>query len=447
MHACPSFELSTLSDSGHQWETHVLVAVARFIVLAMGLVHGGLHVSTSQPFHVHTPPSTVLPHTFKVLTHRCPSFLTYRVFITGGLGGHTGSAHSVLSHQVRTQFLSSLSLVPHWLQVDTQRLPFWKTIMVFVGMRGGQQVVTSFQIHLPAAASRPVTNHLLMHCSPLSLVIFITLGLGLGPGLVAVATVAAAATAAATANREKRPMVKGGSGGEAAGVVEVDAVLVGCGLQGGRGRTKRQAKHTRARKVGVYSKVTRTEGCGHAGNVRVADESGSRCGGGSGGCVCTVPAGALTRLRPRRPRFLLFPTLAGLGPKRRGHPPPRRPHQNPTRCREGRSRTPGPLAMRAGNVSTDYLPPATAPLGSRGGGACVNATPPPPLHAAGNPPPPPRAHASCSRGGPLSPWEVTTGGAVGRKRGLGCRSRGGGAPGSCLAWLCVPTLPPPQPSH
>lgn len=97
-------------------------------------------------------------------------------------------------------------------------------------------------------------------------------------------------------------------------------------------------------------------------------------------------------------------------------------------------------------------PPTTYPprplLWDREGGAPASTPPrPPPLHAAGNPPPPPRAHATCSRGGPLPPWEVTTGGAVGRKRGLGCRSRGGER--QAAAWpgsVCQP-LPPPQPSH
>ena len=103
LQSIPSLDVSTVNEAGHQLSTHVMLAVLVLIVLAIGLGHGGWHRIMSQPFQVHLPPENFFPHAVHVLTHRSPFFLTYRVFISMGSGGHTGSAQLVTSHHVRSQ--------------------------------------------------------------------------------------------------------------------------------------------------------------------------------------------------------------------------------------------------------------------------------------------------------------------------------------------------------
>ena len=119
----------------------------------------------------------------------------------------TGSTQSVTSQIFHTHLLAALSSRSHGAHVDVQRLPPRKTIMVLVMGRGGQQMSTSAHTHLPSAL--PVTNHLEMHSSPESFVIFMVLGVGVGPGgeVVAAAPVATAISAAADSRAARRPML------------------------------------------------------------------------------------------------------------------------------------------------------------------------------------------------------------------------------------------------
>eukprot|EP00168_Porphyra_purpurea_P004792 TRINITY_DN1580_c0_g1_i13.p1 TRINITY_DN1580_c0_g1~~TRINITY_DN1580_c0_g1_i13.p1 ORF type:complete len:118 (-),score=5.21 TRINITY_DN1580_c0_g1_i13:302-655(-) len=93
-----------ITDTGHQASMHVLVGLTTTsMFLLIGLTHGGLHLITSQPFHVQTPLRKCLPHADHVLTHRVPSFwptASSSLRVAGGTRaprtsyGHTTSTHT-----------------------------------------------------------------------------------------------------------------------------------------------------------------------------------------------------------------------------------------------------------------------------------------------------------------------------------------------------------------